>query len=283
MNIHLQLSALPSITSRLRPLALALAALLVALVGEHVPGRLGLDTLDDAARSSSARSLESTATVFATARAANALLSVGRSFSVGAGVSISPGEVLDPLDRLIDELNDWLLWAVTAAALTNLLVLSCGSISLLGLVMAVTVMWLGLHYAVRLGACRRLGAHQLLRGLIALLLLARVGLPIAVWSADRCSDFFTTGAFLEAMADLGKIGAPIANFELSLSGSPAMLDGIRTAVSAIAIDPRRFFVSVATVAGVIALRTVVLPVLLTVVMWRIARFTVALSTCRSSR
>ncbi|MEI7610123.1 MAG: hypothetical protein WCJ64_22295, partial [Rhodospirillaceae bacterium] len=90
MNIHLQLSALPSITSRLRPLALALAALLVALVGEHVPGRLGLDTLDDAARSSSARSLESTATVFATARAANALLSVGRSFSVGAGVSISP-------------------------------------------------------------------------------------------------------------------------------------------------------------------------------------------------
>jgi hypothetical protein len=68
---------------------------------------------------------------FASARALNALISVAQgasvSFQIGAGASIQPGAVLDPIDDLVEQFSVIMLAATLSFAMQNLLIAVFGS------------------------------------------------------------------------------------------------------------------------------------------------------------
>ena len=274
MNEEVQTPRAPSIPHKIRTAAV-LALLVVAFVGALEPGRLALDILDRAAAEASGRTLEATTGVFITARAINALLSVAKSFTIGAGATISPGAALDPLDRVIDVFSDWTLFAVTVVAMTRFALAAGGGVGAPAVVLIVAVAWAGamLTAGGRPGSMPRV--NRLLRQALVLLLLARIGLPVAVWAADIGSELYTRGPYELAMAELHRLAAPVETFRLSFAGSAAALESIQTASAAISDDTRGFVQAVATVAGVIAFRTILLPLLVAICLWRALRMAAA--------
>ena len=117
--------------------------------------------------------------------------------------------------------------------------------------------------------------NRLLRQALVLLLLARIGLPVSVWAADWGSELYTRGPYERAMAELHRLAAPVETFRLSFAGSAAALESIQTASAAISDDTRGFVQAVATVAGVIAFRTILLPLLVAICLWRALRMAAA--------
>ncbi len=275
MNEEVQTPRAPSIVSKLRPVAAASALLVVALVGVLEPGRHGLNLLDQAAAEASARTMESTTAVFLSARGINAFLSVAKSFTIGAGASISPGAALDPLDRVIDLFSDWTLLAVTAVAMTRLVLAAGSGVGATAVVLVVAATWAGAMLTARGRRGYMPRVNRLLRQALVVLLLARIGLPVAVWAADFGSELYSRGPYERAMAELHRLAAPVETFRLSFAGSAAALESIQTASAAISDDTRGFVQAVATVAGVIAIRTILLPLLVGLALWRVFRLAAA--------
>ncbi|MEI7606401.1 MAG: hypothetical protein WCJ64_03350 [Rhodospirillaceae bacterium] len=261
---------------KLRPIAVALSVVVIGLVADYIPGRLGLDMLDRTALETSGRTLNDTASIFVTARAANAILSMARSFTVGVAITVSPGELLDPLDRAVDSANEALLVATTAAIISNIVLVGVSSIGLPILSLLIAAASMGLWCTVGARSHSALLVRRLCRVALVAVLAARLGLPAAVWSADRCAEALTSGRVEEATVNLRRFGAPAALISLSATESPATFDAVRTAAVVIANEPGAFVLSLATLIGVTILRVMVIPLLAITLLWRLARRLTAL-------
>ena len=71
------------------------------------------------------QALARTLATFAVARGANAAISFLKDADVtvtpvGVGVTVSPGELLDPIDDLIEQLSTLLLWAATSLGIQRI-------------------------------------------------------------------------------------------------------------------------------------------------------------------
>src|SRR5690606_10581460 len=117
---------------------------------------------------------------FATARALDGVISVLQSGQVGAqvgvGMSIQPGELLDPVNDLVEQFSDVML-AVTVALGVHKVLLSIGGYWVLPILLsalAVLVVVTGL----------RAGAPRWLTQAFVLLLLVRFAVPVATVGAD---------------------------------------------------------------------------------------------------
>ncbi len=106
-----RLSALP----RAAKLGIVALALTVLLPLAYVAGDNWLTQLDTRADAIARQVVTQTATAFAVAKAINMGLSVASSTTVGLSAvgtgSVTIGQLLNPLDRLIDDFSDWLLVA----------------------------------------------------------------------------------------------------------------------------------------------------------------------------
>ena len=270
-----QITIVPRLLRMLRPCAPALAVLALALVAEHTPGRLGLDMLDRSALETSERTLDDTAVIFVAARAVNSVVSMARSLTVGVGITVSPGELLDPLDRAVDAVNDLLLAAVTLAVTANIVLVAVGHVGLPTLSLLVTVSLMGVTTLADVQNFHALLARRLCRIALVAVLVARLGLPTAVWSADRCAEFIASGRVEQASAELRRLGAPASLFSVSPAESPAAFETVRAAAAAISTEPGPFVLSLATLAGVTVLRVMVLPLVMIMLLWRLARMLTA--------
>ncbi|KZN67508.1 hypothetical protein [Pseudoalteromonas luteoviolacea] len=81
-----------------------------------------LDVLDNLSKEFLNDSITQAGLTFASAKAINASVSVMQSFSVDFGVSISPGEVLDPVNDMVEDFSTLMKYALGSLLLQKLLV-----------------------------------------------------------------------------------------------------------------------------------------------------------------
>lgn len=143
--------------------------------------------MDNAAEAQLDRGLTSAFAAFATARALNAAISLVQSGEVsaqlGVGMSVHPGELLDPLNDLVERFADLMLSATVAFGVQKVM-LAIGAHWVVPALLTVTVLaWAGLALGGR-ARPRWLGRA------LAILLLARFMVPVATLGTELLSDTF---------------------------------------------------------------------------------------------
>jgi len=158
----------------LRTAALVLLVLLLAAASWFRP-------LDAAAGVQLDRGMKSAFTAFASARALNAAISLIQSTrvsaQVGVGMSVSPGEVLDPVDDQIEHVSNFMLAATVAFGVQKVLLAVGGHWVVAAALTASAVLWVALVAA-------RWARPRWVSGLLALLLLVRFAVPVATLGTD---------------------------------------------------------------------------------------------------
>jgi hypothetical protein len=167
-------------TPRVRALAAALLVALLAVAAWFRP-------LDDAAGEHLDRGMTAAFAAFATARALNGVISLVQSAQVsaqfGVGMSVAPGELLDPVNDLIERFSDAMLAATVAFGVQKVLLAVGGHWVVALLLGAASLAWAGLAIA------GRPSPRWLLRA-VALLLLARFAVPVAAVGTDLLARTF---------------------------------------------------------------------------------------------
>jgi uncharacterized protein YceK len=166
---------------RKKCLILILSILMVLNLTQYAD-QIGEDYFDEA--------LKNAAVTFAVARMLNGIISVIQHVEVaatpaGVGVSVAPGQILDPLNDLVEQFSTVMLLATVSLAIQKLLLTFSGwwaaKIVVAGLLLVMLVLVVFDRFKIAAGANNRLVAK-----IVLLLLFMRFALPfVAV-----CSGFF---------------------------------------------------------------------------------------------
>lgn len=140
--------------------------------------------LDQRADSDLATALGSTATLFASVRGVDAVVSSLSGTELlltpaGIGVTFAPGELLDPIDDLIEQLADVLLWVLALMGVERLGLSLLGSV---GVRIACALLLSGAAVALLLRP--QWQWPRLARKLIILVVLLRIALPLTAMSSE---------------------------------------------------------------------------------------------------
>lgn len=124
---------------------------------------------------------------FATARALNAVISLAQgteiSLSLGVGVTVSIGEVLDPINDLVERFSELMLLAAVAFGIQKVL-LTLGQYHWITWILtALVLLWSALHFTDR-------PQYRWLNGLIVMLLLVRFAVPAVSLGSDAIYAHF---------------------------------------------------------------------------------------------
>jgi hypothetical protein len=160
-----------------------------------------LKPLDTLALAQAEAGLGRALAAFATARTLNAVVSVVQgtevSAGLGVGVTLTPGQVLDPVNDLIEQFSTLTLWASLAFGV-QILMMNMGAFwgmsLLLTLVAVACVAWL---WAGR-------SWPGPLKGLLAVVLLLRFALPLVNVGSDLAFQTFMTERFQTSQQGLGQ-------------------------------------------------------------------------------
>ncbi|MCB1588591.1 MAG: hypothetical protein KDI56_06790, partial [Xanthomonadales bacterium] len=145
---------------------------------------------------------------FALARSLDGVISVAQGTEVaiepvGVGVTLAPGQLLDPVNDLVEQFSSLLLLASASLGVQTLL-LGIGA-------------WWPLKAAVAgalllLAGCLawRSSAPAPLRWLVAILLLLRFAVPLSVLASEGCWRLLLAGPFEQAQGELASGGELLA-------------------------------------------------------------------------
>ena len=149
---------------------------------------------------------------FAGARALDALISVAQGTEVavqpaGVGIVLSPGQILDPVNDLVEQFADLMLTASVAFA-TQKMLLAIGAHWLVSLTLTAAAL------AWALSRWRREQAPAWLTRLLAVLLMVRFALPLAVIGSDALFEQFMATDYSASQQAIdtasGKLDAQVA-------------------------------------------------------------------------
>lgn len=151
---------------------------------------------------------------FATARTLNAVLSVAQGTEVavqpaGVGMTFTPGQVLDPLNDLVEQFSNLMLIASVSFGIQKVLI-AIGGYWLVPLLLTITaVIWAVLYLRQQPGSAW-------LTRLLMILLLVRFAIPVVTIGTDTLFQKFMAGdyqssqmAITNASGDLGELSTPI--------------------------------------------------------------------------
>lgn len=206
--------------------ALALAAALLPSLQEH--GAVRIDAMFGRALAT-----------FAAARALNGAISVVQGTEValqpaGVGVTLTVGELLDPLNDLVERFS-WVMLAATAALGTQSVLLEAtGATSLLALLVAAALANVLRTWWSPLAA---LDTRGLLPRLLLVLLFVRLALPLAALAADAFSTAWLEPRRAQAITALDATRA-----ELDAAGSATTEATTAEEDLGVVESARRFFV-----------------------------------------
>ncbi|MEJ2514606.1 MAG: hypothetical protein P8080_04230 [Gammaproteobacteria bacterium] len=196
-----------------RVLVLAGVAL-VALAAWFAP-------LDDRAEASLAAGTARAFVTFATARGLNAAISVAQGTELSGGVGVtatfSVGEVLDPLNDLVEQFADLMLAATVSFGVQQVL-LSMGQHESLKLVLTLLLGAWALWYARGAGTPRWLG------NLVILALLARFAVPLSVLGSDQVFTHFLEDRYVASEAAMAEVSSELEAMNDAMA-SPAEAPG----------------------------------------------------------
>lgn len=236
--------------------------------------------LDTAARTRVDSALTQALLTFATARALNGVVSVLQSGQVGAqlgvGMSINPGELLDPVNDLIESFSDIML-AVTVALGVHKVLLTIGAWWAVPLA-------LSLCAALLLAFGLRRAPPGWLSQVFVLLVLLRFAVPVATVGSELLFERFLEPEYqqsqqvldaIEGQTDALGTGDGAAGSEEGLIARFRRLvgegDELRERAAAIAEAAGRIAEHTSNLIVVFVLRSIAFPVVLLWLLWQLAR------------
>lgn len=265
-------SSVPSAAGRLAVVALLLAMLACSWLGP----------LETAANAQVDAGLKRALVSFASARALNAAISLAQGTEVavqpaGVGVNLSVGQILDPLNDLVERFADLMLTASIAFGVQKLL-LAVGAHWLVSLLFTAVVAGWAAYWL------RRLKPPVWLSRLLLVLLLTRFAMPVATLGSDAvfqhflADDYRASQQAVERTAGSAEGLAPPA----AAAGEAGLVERFRAWLGAQGADWKARFeqlrdaVEQATVhmvklMAIFVLQTLVLPVLLLWALYLTAR------------
>jgi len=166
-----------------------------------------LGTVDTVAKRSTEAGLQRALATYAVARGFNAIISLAMSASVNvqfiAGMQVSPGALLDPLDDLIEQFSLVMLAATVSFAAQRLLIEIGSSWPVSVLLTLVSAIWLALRWRSRLDGRRAFAtpaqASRMARIAIALICL-RFAVPAVALASEATYQFVMAGTYEAAQA-----------------------------------------------------------------------------------
>jgi hypothetical protein len=170
--------------------------------------------LDQSADQSLDTSLSRAFITFATARGLNAAVSAVQgteiSLGVGASATLSVGEVLDPVNDLVEQFADLMLLATVSLGIQQVL-LSMGQHAFVKFFLtAVLVLWGSLYMVARV-------SPRWLSFLLILALMARFAIPLAAIGNDLMFRVFLEEDYITSES---AIGSAVTNAETVSPGPP---------------------------------------------------------------
>lgn len=193
------------ITTWRKPLLLAFLAATLAAAWWLTPDASATRQVDDGFK----RAL----TTFASARALDAIVSAAQGTEVsmqplGVGVTLAPGEALDPINDLIEQFSSLMLAASVSFGLQRVLITLGGHWSVSALLSAVAIGWVVWQWRRPAEAAgpstSRTGWPAVLPRVLVLLLLIRFAVPVAVLGADAGFRWFMADDYLAGQGALDR-------------------------------------------------------------------------------
>ena len=137
---------------------------------------------------------------FASARAINGLISVAQGTEVaiqpgGIGAVLTPGEILDPINDLVEQFSQVMLFSAVVLGTQKLLIEISGWIWFSVLLAAVLLFWLATLWLPRLFSP---AAQRVAFGLTGILLILRFLVPVAAIANEAVFDLFLEPGYEEA-------------------------------------------------------------------------------------
>ena len=256
---------------------------LYALLGLALVALAWTGPLDRLAEDQAQAGLKRALATFAAARALNGVISVAQGTEValepaGVGVTFAPGQILDPVNDLIEQFSTLMLTASVSFGLQSAMVAIGGHwlVSLLlSLVVAVALAWRQL---------RGVDAPTAIRRILLLLLLIRFAVPVAALGSDAAFRWFLADRYERSQAALTLSNAEVVKLaEPETSAPTSVAESMRRWWSetsdAFDVDKRldalkeaatRVTEHVVELIVVFLLQTLIVPTLLLWGLWRAA-------------
>ena len=201
---------------------LLLLALLALLLGTW------LAPLDKPAMQQVDAGLKRALVSFAAARALNAVISVAQGTEVsveplGVGVTLTPGQLLDPVNDLVEQFSNLMLMASVAFGIQKILI-SMGSYWLISVLLSVTA----IGWAVL--AFRGQRAPRWLRGLLVITLMLRFAIPVVTLGSDVLWQKFLAADYEASQQVISSSTGQVASLNPALpqdSVQPGWLDRMK--------------------------------------------------------
>lgn len=225
-----------------------LLLLLVALVW--------LKPLDDLAATQAEAGLQRAVTSFATARLLNGVISVLQGTEVSAGVvvgvTLAPGQVLDPVNDLIEQFSTLMLAASIAFGAQLLLMKMGASWAMALLLTLVIIVWIGL-------SARERTAPTWLTRLLLALLLVRFIVPVAALSSELAYQAFMAQDYVTSQQGIEQSAHALGTLNVADSGTQWW--AVRERIDKLKLAAERLVDYLIRIAVVFLLQTLVLPLL----------------------
>lgn len=189
-------------------IALSIAVALMVVCAWFLP-------LESAATAHVEDGLKRALASFATARALNAVISVVQGTEVavqpaGVGINFTPGQILDPVNNLVEQFAQLMLAASIAFGVEKLLIAMGAHWAVSALLTVAAIAWTYLHL------CCRTSPVWLTR-LLMILLMTRFAMPVIIIGSDHlfreflAADYQTSQKIVaEAAGEIGKLNASLA-------------------------------------------------------------------------
>jgi len=155
---------------------------------------------------------------FAAARTLNGVISVVQSTEIGVGVTVSVGQILDPINDLVEQFSGVMLVATSSLGLQNVLLKMTASRGVTAVLIVALIFTMATLWSSRLAKNRWAeGASRIL----LLLLFVRFIVPLLVIGTNLVSDAFLVAEQAEATAALEVASKDIEQLNASVETPPA--------------------------------------------------------------
>lgn len=223
-------------------------------------------------------------TTFAAARALGAVLSVAQGTQVdvkpaGVGLSIAPGQVLQPLNELIERFAAIMLAASVAFGI-QLLLLNIGAHQVVSVLLSAAVLvWVALRW-------RRYGSTpRWMQSLVIALLVVRFAMPVVAMANDTIFQVFMGDDYRSALAGIEQSPAAVAdNMPEPLGAHEGWIDRIerwwkslpnlKAGYEVIIKSASDWTAKIVRLIAIFVMQTIVLPLGFLLLAWRLARLAV---------
>ena len=182
--------------------------------------------LNDAANAQVDAGLKRSLVSFASARALNAVISVVQGTEVvvhplGLGITLAAGQILDPINDLVEQFSSIMLWASVAFGIQKLLLTIGATWTVSAAVTGLALVWAVLFWFDK--------APQVLSRVLVLAVFLRLVMPLTTLGSAYVFEKFLAADYASSLLDLNTTGAELKKLNGGAAATaPAPQSGVQT-------------------------------------------------------